>query len=186
VQPVIDVGQPAEAVVRPVVDIARPALDRAVEPVRPAESAAGVSGVADPSPAVEPAAPTQVAGQVVVGASGGNEQPEIALLARLFSPDNASRTGQSPPSSAGPSGAGGYPEPAPPLSPGPATPVVAVLAGPGCGATANGGTGGAGGGGACAAHATWPSSLVATGDSTAFGGSVGPRTRPHDTTISPD
>lgn len=213
VEPVTDLVQP---VIEPVTDAVRPVVDVAepvIEPVRDATGGLPDTGV-DSRPrvttviAAEPADLTFTTGAAVpaelTSATVSGVPPTAGVLAAADTPFPTLRidlttprwlTGSRPPwepdAAPAPSvvtTSAAHPAFDPPgwRSPQPAVPAVPALGAPGCGATVAGGAGGGPGGGAPAAVDSWPHVAARTADPAAGTPVVGPRQRPHRTTISPD
>jgi hypothetical protein len=186
IEPVTEIVQP---IAEPIVDAVEPVIEPPDQPVRPGDP--GPAGVDRADPARDD--PDTVASSPLIAglpASAAAARLTTALPDRLMAADGIVRHSPTfvprPDPSSAPVADRDDRGPALPHSPAPSGPPLVVLGGPGCGANATGGVGGGGGSGAGAVHSAPPRTTLDAGDASGAGASAGPRTRPHDTSTSPD
>ncbi|WP_420120789.1 hypothetical protein [Nakamurella sp.] len=185
VPPVTDVVEPITEAVTPTHSVPVPAPAPVPVPVpvpvtgpvapegAPQPSWAGEAGPVTLDPAARsphPAATSPDRSSILSRLSARDPIPDIVPTASAVGPSTGTRV-------IDPSGS---------RFPQPAVPVVAALGGPGCGANVTGGAGGGPGGGVQVNPCSWPFLATEAADAAAGGRSIGPRQRPHETTISPD
>lgn len=192
VEPIVE---PVTRAVPPVTDVAEPIT----EAVTPTHSVPVPGPVPVPVPVTGPVAPEGAsqpswageAGPVTLDPAARSPHPAAtspdrsSILSRLSARDPIPDIVPTA-SAVGPSTGARVIDPSGSRFPQPAVPVVAVLGGPGCGANVTGGAGGGPGGGVQVNPCSWPFLATEAADAAAGGRSIGPRQRPHETTISPD